>query len=155
MNPAHHRNHQQERQTGSEPVTRRVVEQGGEDEGQHRSQAAGGDEGRWRDLGLDNGHQDDYQPWHEGQPNWPTHRPPAAAIPEVMKDAAEPKVTGRTVISSDVAPARLLAATAQVMGRLSATVKDLSPAASVETCWASRRTLTETAPDTCQDTVTS
>ena len=37
--------------------------------------------------------------------NWPTHRPAAASIPEVMKDAAEPKVTGRTMISSDVAPA--------------------------------------------------
>ena len=76
-------------------------------------------------------------------------------MPEVMNDAAEPKATGRTVTSSDVAPARLLAATAQVMGRLSATVKVLTPAASVDTCWPSRRTVTETAPVTCQDTVTS
>ena len=55
-------------------------------------------------------------------------------MPEVMNEAIEPKVTGRTMISSDVAPARLLAATAQVTGPLSVTVKDLSPAASVETC---------------------
>ena len=51
-------------------------------------------------------------------------------MPEVMNEAIEPKVTGRTMISSDVAPARLLAATAQVTGRLSVTVKDLSYTAS-------------------------
>ena len=59
------------------------------------------------------------------------------------------------MISSDVAPARLLATTAQVTGRMSVTMKDLSPAALVETYCPSRRTLTDTAPDTSQDTETS
>ena len=48
--------------------------------------------------------------------SWPTDSPPAASIPEVMKDAMEPKVTGRTVNSSEVEPARLLASTFQVIG---------------------------------------
>ena len=87
--------------------------------------------------------------------NWPTHSPPARSIPDVMKATQEPKVTGRTVISSELEPPRLLASTRQTTGRLSKMVKEISPAAAVETWTPFRRTLTDTAPVTCQEAVVS
>ena len=62
-------------------------------------------------------------------------------------------MTGRTVISSELDPPRLLASTRQTTGRLSKMVQETSPAAAVESWVPFRRTLTDTAPVTCQEAV--
>ena len=123
--PGDNGQHQQDCQTGRQPVHSRVSEKGGEDERHHRGQNARRDERGRRNAPLTTATRTITSPGTKAITSWPTHNPPAASIPEVMKEAIEPKVTGRTMISSDVAPARLLAATAQVTGRLSVTVKDL------------------------------
>ena len=64
-------------------------------------------------------------------------------------------MTGRTVISSELDLPRLLASTRQTTGRLSKMVQETSPAAAVESWVPFRRTLTDTAPVTCQEAVVS
>ena len=155
LDPGHNGHKQQDGQTGRQPVAGGLGEQGGEQESHYRSQPTGDDEGGRSDVALDHRGDDDSQSRRQSYDQLADPQPAGALHPELMKAAQEPKVTGRTVISSELDPPRLLASTRQTTGRLSKMVQETSPAAAVESWVPFRRTLTDTAPVTCQEAVVS